>query len=132
MAHYTKDKYKETARQRRDSRNQGVKRTGCRLHSHLDSEKGFFMTVWKVSKGVLWNGKIFTSDAQLKKGIAQSQSGKNWIGVMVVLSAPLNATVVHTGMLNVDNNKVYIKDWNMVANPHAPNGGYFGKHISKK
>jgi len=37
-----------------------------------------------------------------------------------------------SGLLNLDNHKLYIKSFNLVANPKAPNGGYFGTHISKK
>ncbi|WP_422091308.1 hypothetical protein [Tenacibaculum ovolyticum] len=107
------------------------KQSGCKLHNHLDSEKGLFMSVWKVEKGVMWSGKITMTPSQIKTGIRVSKSGKKWVSVLLRMNAPMHNQVAVTGMMNVDSQKVYFKDWNTMANPRANNGGYYGKHISK-
>lgn len=112
--------------------NSRKKRSGCKLHSHYGTDKGLFMTVWKVQNGKMWKGKIFRSAKQAEVAPTVSQNGKEWVSVTIVLSAPMENTVVACGLLNLGNNKAYFKEWNMIANPNANNGGYFGKHISKK
>ncbi len=89
------------------------------------------MTVWKVQNGKMWKGKIFRSKKQSEIAPTTSKSGKDWASVTLVMSAPMEKTVVQYGMLNLQNNKVYFKEWNMIANPNGGSGGYFGKHISK-
>ncbi len=116
---YSKDKQKK-------------KRSGCKLHTHYGTEKGLFMTVWKFQNGKIWKGKIFRSKKQIENAPVTSQSGKEWISVTLVMDAPMENTIITYGLLNLANNKVYFKEWNMLANPNANNGGYFGKHISKK
>ncbi len=44
--------------------NSRKKRSGCKLHSHYGTDKGLFMTVWKVQNGKMWKGKIFRSAKQ--------------------------------------------------------------------
>ena len=64
--------------------------------------------------------------------IITSKSGKRWANLFVTLTN--TNTLVKTnmsGLLNLDNKKLYISEMNLVANPKAPNGGYFGKQISK-
>ncbi|WP_271404996.1 hypothetical protein [Tenacibaculum soleae] len=106
-------------------------KSGATLHSSYGSEKGLFITVWKVEDGVLWKGKIFRSEKQSEIAPTQSGTGKKWASCTVVLDAPFKTTIVLNALVNVENHKVYIKEWNYMANPKAANGGYFGKHISK-
>ncbi|WGH76136.1 hypothetical protein P8625_02920 [Tenacibaculum tangerinum] len=106
-------------------------KSGAKLHQSFGSKEGLFMTCWKVSDGVMWSGKVFRSEKQSKVAPTVSRNGKEWCSVTLVLSAPMRDTVVHSGLMNTSNHKVYFKDWNMIINPKASNGGYFGKHISK-
>ena len=106
-------------------------KSGAKLHDRFGSNKGLFMTVWKVDNGKMWKGKIFRSDKQSKEAPTVSQTGKEWCSVTVVLDAPFEQTLVFSAVMNTQNHKVYIKQWNYMVNPSASNGGYFGKHISK-
>ncbi|CAM1341489.1 hypothetical protein [Tenacibaculum amylolyticum] len=107
------------------------KKTYCNLVYPYGSEKGFFMGLrYRDVNGQWWNGKCFRSEEQQNKPPVTSKSGKRWVNVTLVFNAPMHNTVFVYGMLNIDNHKVYVEDWNMMANPNAPNGGYFGKHIS--
>ncbi|MGC3977855.1 MAG: hypothetical protein QM751_06215 [Paludibacteraceae bacterium] len=64
--------------------------------------------------------------------ISESKSGKRWINLFVTLTNKTNGTITKTsGLYDFDRKRLYIKDFNLIANPYAPNGGYFGKHISK-
>lgn len=108
-----------------------IPKSGASLHSRYGSEKGLFMTVWKVEDGVMWKGKIFRSENQSKNPPKKVENGFTWASCTVVLDAPFKTTIVLNALLNVDNHKVYIKEWNYMCNPKAANGGYFGKHISK-
>jgi len=107
------------------------KKSGAKLHQRYGSKEGLFMTCWKAQKNTLWKGKIFRSEKQAKVSPTVSRNGKEWVSVTVVLSAPFQKTVVVNALMNTSNHKVYIQEWNMIINPSAPNGGYFGKHISK-
>ncbi len=140
--------------------NQQTKRSGCDLICKSGQTvttksgktiEGLFMTVWKIHGGrtfekdgvkkkvggVLWKGRIFRSEEQKKRDatISNADNGnqsREWIGVTLVMSSPMHNDIVQTGMMDLSTYKVYFKNWNMIANPHANNGGYFGKHISKE
>lgn len=107
-----------------------VKKSGAKLHTHLDNEAGLFIGAWKIIEGVMANIKIFVSEAQRKKGVKKSKTGKNWIGCTMVVSRVGFNDVIVNGMYNADNYKAYFKSWNWVCNPKVKNGGYIGKHIS--
>ena len=107
-------------------------KSGATLHSNYNSDKGFFVSAWKVVDGAMCNIKIFISEKQHAKGYTEGkESGIKWIGCTMVLSKPSYADVILNGMLNLDNSKSYFKDWNWMCNPKAPNDGYIGKHLSK-
>ncbi len=123
-----------------------VKKSGCRIICESDESmttkngktfEGLFMSVWKIHDGVYWKGKIFRNKDQKKnKPTVSNQNNdkksKQWIGVTLVMSAPMHNDIVQTGVLDLETYKVYFKNWNMIANPKGGEGGYFGKHISKK
>lgn len=111
--------------------NDYTKKTGCNLYQRVDHEKGLFMTVWRVDNGKVWKGKITMTPSQRKTGIKVSKNRKEWVSVILRMTAPMENERVTTGLLDLSNYKVYFNDWNMIANPKARNGGYFGKHISK-
>jgi len=105
-----------------------VKHSGCRLKQ---VEGGAYVVYgWKLS-----NGDMINMYARPYKGtkISTSKSGKRWANLFVTLTN--TKTMVKTncsGLFNLDTKKLYISDFNLIANPQASNGGYFGKHISKE
>ncbi|RLK02361.1 hypothetical protein [Tenacibaculum discolor] len=108
------------------------KGSGIRVVTAYGSKQGLFMAGWKVSKGVKWNIKVFRDKYQKEVAPTTSKTGKEWCSVRVVLKAPMHDSVSIQGMINLNNSKVYIEDWNWILNPNAPNGGYVGKRFSKK
>lgn len=108
------------------------KRSGVKVVTAYGSKQGLFMAGWKVSKGVKWNIKVFRDKYQKEVAPTTSNTGKEWCSVRVVLNAPMHDSVSIQGMINLNNSKVYIEDWNWILNPNAPNGGYVGKRFSKK
>lgn len=113
------------------NKGQKKKKSGAKVHSPYGSSNGLFIHGWKVSDGVKWNIKIFRSKKQQEIAPTESKTGKEWVSVTMVLSAPMKDDVVAYGMMNLGNHKCYFKSWNWIVNPHANNGGYIGKHISK-
>lgn len=64
--------------------------------------------------------------------VSTSKSGKRWANLFVTLTNQRTMQTIKTsGLYNLDSGKLYISELNLIANPKAPNGGYFGKHISK-
>lgn len=121
-------------------------RSGATLHTPFNTSKNtFFLTAWKVMDNVMHR---FTVNVPAKKGgdkhsfgvavttsnpqkAGFSGSPKQWVPVIVKQTAAGKASVIIGGLMDVQNHKVYIKDWNWIINPKASNGGYIGKHISK-
>lgn len=103
------------------------KSTGAKLHSRYGSENGVFITAWNKGK----KAKIFRSEKQSEIAPTVSQSGKDWVSVTIVVQERFKNNVVVSGLLDASNHKVYIREWNMIVNPSAPNGGYWGQHIRK-
>ncbi len=114
------------------SNNKHSKKSGCKVITPYDGGDGsLFINGWKVEKGVLWS---ITVNQAKKDGkympVSESNSGKMWMNVMVVAKAPLQENRYVYGLCNLENNKVYIKEWNWIMNPKGGKGGYCGKHIS--
>jgi hypothetical protein len=62
----------------------------------------------------------------------KSKSGKTWQNWFCkILFKDTGEIKKFSGLFNVGNSKLYIQELNMICNPKAPNGGYFGKHISR-
>ncbi|WP_026756086.1 hypothetical protein [Sediminibacter sp. Hel_I_10] len=110
-------------------------KSGAKIQTKFDksSDEGIrkgFITAWKVADGVMHSYKvIFPKDREVK--ITATETGHHWLPVTVIQSAAMKQNVIVGGMLDLANQKVYIKEWNWVINPKASNGGYCGKHISK-
>ena len=95
------------------------------------------MSAWKIHNDELIKIKVTQTDGKWDNGsysVANSEKATikaHWVGVLVVVSRPFQADVLQNAFMNLANHKVYIKSWNVVINPTAPNGGYCGKHITK-
>lgn len=118
--------------QRSTSDNSTIKgKSGMKLHTPFKQDEGVFMHGWKIIDGVMASIKIFQSDKQKKEPLTKSSTNKLWAQVTMVAERPMMETVVRSGLMNIADHRVYFKEWNWIANPHASNGGYIGKHISK-
>ncbi len=108
-------------------------RSGCKLHYDFGSEKGLFMTVWKVIGGAMCKGKIFRSEKQQKESaVKTAKSGMEYVTVTLVFEKPLSSPVIMHGIFDLESKRAMFPQQNMIANPRANNGGYFGKRYSKK
>lgn len=115
-----------------NNRNQGQpqkKHSGCRKGQ--DKKGNPYLIGWNASKTrgmISFIASPYSGTKEIK-----SKSGKTWQNWFVKITFKATGDIKnYSGMYNVSNNKLYIKDLNLVANPGAPNGGYFGKHISKR
>ncbi|MBS9768404.1 MAG: hypothetical protein KGV44_12830 [Flavobacteriaceae bacterium] len=108
-------------------------RSGCKLHHDFGSDKGLFMTVWKVVDGVMCKGKIFRSEKQQKESaVKTAKTGMRYVSVTLVFEKPLAPTTIMHGIFDLGSKRAMFPQHNMIANPKANNGGYFGKRYSKK
>lgn len=106
------------------------KRSGCRIRVSKYDKNQYFISGWKYSKNL--GGIIsFSAAPYSKTKTTTSETGKEWSNYLVKMTLPDMSTKLVSGLFDHDNHKLYIKDLNLIANPKANNGGYFGKHISK-
>ncbi len=116
-------------------------KSGCYLHSRYGTDttmksgkvcKGLFISVWKVIDGVMYKGKIFRTKKMINDEPPFKGDKRNWVSVLCVLNAFGKQPIMMRGLLCLETHYVYFKEHNMVAKHDSKNGGYFGKHISKK
>lgn len=109
------------------SRSSSVKHSGCGVRIMEDGSPILFG--WKLSGGDMV--KLYARPCKSTKS-STSKSGKTWLNLFVTLTNQSTMQITKcSGLYNADNQKLYISDFNLIANPRAANGGYFGKHISK-
>lgn len=102
------------------------KRSGCGMRK---TENGVLIWGWRLSKG-----QMFSLYARPYKGtkIRESKSGKKWANLFVTITNKSTGVITNTsGLYDLNRERLYIKSLNQIANPRAPHGGYYGKHISK-
>lgn len=115
-------------------RQQPKKRSGCKYTT--DKNGVPTITGWNVSR----KRGFITFIAQPKKNgkgageIYQSPTTKRefqlWT-VKVTFKDQMKETF-ETGLYYIDTGKLILIDWQLVANPKAPNGGYFGTNSNKR
>lgn len=101
------------------------KRSGCRM-KYIDKDKPF-VWAWRVSRRY---GFISAKANPYKKqnGDLVSKSGRNYIAMCVEYVVKDEGVVnVHTGYFDIGSSKLWIPKLGLVMNPHAANGGYFGR-----
>jgi len=102
------------------------KKSGCKIQM-IDGNP--IVSAWKVSKG-----QLITLYARPYKGTKEreSKSGKNWMNLFVTI---LNKTTMQetktSGMFDLDRKRLILSDFNLICSTNGQ-GGYFGKHISKR
>ena len=107
--------------------NRPPKHSGC--SSRMLDDGSIILWGWRLVDGAMV--KMYARPYK-KSQLRTSKTGKDWVNLFVTLTNTKTMQVTKTGgLVNMANHKLYINELNLVANPKAPNGGYFGKHISK-
>lgn len=86
------------------------------------------VSAWRVQKG-----QMYALYARPYKGTktVESKNGKSWINLFVTVTNRSTMQITKTsGMLDVQNKRMYIKEFNLIVT-NKGQGGYFGKHISQ-
>lgn len=107
--------------------NRPRKKSGCRLI--MKDKDTPIISAWKSQK----NG-LLALYARPYKGtkLSVSKSGKEWLNLFVTITNRQTHQVTKcSGLFDLQRQRLYLPEFNLIANPKAPNGGYFGKHISK-
>lgn len=121
------DRYNGSGMRSYSGAQQPRKRSGCKIRK---VENGVIVSGWRVSRG-----QMFSLYARPFKGtkVIESKTGKKWANLFVTITNKTTLHVTNTsGLFDMQRERLYIKDHNLVANPRANNGGYFGKHISRQ
>lgn len=103
------------------------KKSGCRLI--LKDKDTPIISAWKSQK----NG-LLSLYARPYKGtrLSVSKSGKEWLNLFVTITNKQTQQITKcSGLFDLQRQRLYLPEFNLICNPKAPNGGYFGKHISK-
>ncbi len=110
--------------------NPGRKHSGCRL-TVAKSTGEQVLVGWNYSRG---RGMIsFIAASYSGTKTTTSGTGREWENWFVkITNKRTMQTTNHSGLWDLQRRRLLIKELNMVANPGAPNGGYFGSHIVKR
>jgi hypothetical protein len=108
-----------------------VKKSGCKVQDGYTNKSGEFvpgllLTGWNKSQG---RGFIKFIAAERKGKGETKAANQTCFAVKVQFS---DGPKWFNGFYNSETKKMTIPDLEMVANPHAPNGGYFGKYYETK
>ncbi len=106
------------------------KHSGCKITTVRETGEQVVVG-WNYSKQ---RGMISFIAAPYKgTKVSKSRTGREWENWFVkITNKRTMQTTNHSCLWDCQRRRLLIKDLNMVANPGAPNGGYFGQHVSKK
>jgi hypothetical protein len=120
--------------QNQKKRSEFTKKSGCTIHTMDTSSKepNIFITGWKVSNGDMLSMKATTyKNSKVRQSDSPKSKGLTWVNLFVTITNKTKMSETKSsGLFCIDTKKLYIKEFNLIANPRAPRGGYFGKHIS--
>ncbi|MFB6458025.1 hypothetical protein ACE38W_22325 [Chitinophaga sp. Hz27] len=129
---YTRNNYSySTASRRKFFSDKPRKKSGCRMRSGWTSRKtgervdDNYITGWNKS---MTRGFITFIASPRKERETASPHNEHWV-VTVQFST---GKKTFTGFYNLNTKRLTIPDLQMVANPNAPNGGYFGTNRKRK
>lgn len=119
-----------------NNRNQGNqeqrKRSGCK-HGIGRTEGKPWVSGWNKSAAGYMKFLAFPYKGQQSKTKEViSRSGKVWENWMARITYPDRHTALMPVLREVHTNRIIFRDINMIANPGAPNGGYWGRMIRKR
>lgn len=101
------------------------KRSGCKLKTDKNGNR--CIVGWNKSKSRGFVTFIASPHKDKAKRLPKKGNSEVW---MVKMTQGINV-VWHVGLYTPDTKKLKIPDLNMVANPNASNGGYFGTFLKK-
>lgn len=103
------------------------KRSGCRV---VERDGKVFVSAWrKNSKGFY---SLYARPYSKTKEV-QSGRGTTWLNLFVTIVNRDTMQVVKTsGMYDVEKQRLYIKEFNLIASARGGVGGYFGRHLGKR
>ena len=105
------------------------KRSGCKWKNTTRNGKPC-ITAWKYDaqkKGII---SVLVAPYKKTKR-RKSKAGITWENWIATITMPSGNKLVRSCMVNMDNKKFYLQELNMMGNPRANNGGYFGTHIRR-
>jgi len=108
-----------------------VKKSGCKAHfrNESDGSVNMFLTAWKVDKT---NGLVNMIASERKAGGETKNPNQLRFTCKFTFVNSMRKPELFTGFYNMTTKKLTIPELNLVANPNAPNGGYFGRFFKKK
>lgn len=131
-APYRSNSNRSNSRNYTSSQQSTKKRSGCSLKVCSDG-KTIVLSGWKIMNRCLV--QMYARPYKGTKTVASSDprsKGYHWTNLFVTLTNTKTGEIQKLGGLFCEETKrLYIKELNLVANPRAPRGGYFGKHISR-
>jgi len=127
---YSRSGYNQGGYSRSGNTRSGRKHSGCRMTVVKDTGEQIVVG-WNYSRS---RGMIsFIASPYKGTKTSTSRSGRDWENWFVKITNKRTMQITnHSGLWDCQRRRLLIKDLNMVANPGAPNGGYFGQHISKR
>lgn len=112
------------------------KKSGAKLTTSRKTNKPV-ITAWKKSQYAFLvmvatpnNGANIAAKGGQVITNAKGQEYARW--TCTLTDRNTGAKTTHSGLYNLATGKLYITDLKLVANPKAPNGGYFGKSFVSK
>ena len=113
---------------------QPKKHSGCQWRENFTAKSGerkaACMFGWNYSRQR--GGLVKFVAGPAKDTTVNNKSGKDLSKWVAKITWPDGRSETKTAFLNRDTKKLTIPDMGMVANPLAPNGGYFGKAFRTK
>jgi len=109
-----------------------VKKSGCKMHmrNNQDGSVQMFLTAWKVDKT---NGMInMIASPRVQGGSETRNPNQSRFTCKITFVNSMRKPELFTGFYNHSTKKLTIPDLQLVANPNAPNGGYFGRNYKRK
>jgi hypothetical protein len=105
---------------------QKKKHSGCKIKMMPDGSP--VLSAWNYSKAAGLMSVYARPYKRTEKHV--SQSGNEYLNLFVTLTFKDQKRVVHTsGLFNLNTKKLIIRDYSLVCNPLAPNGGYCGSFL---
>lgn len=103
------------------------KKSGCKIGT--DKNGGLYISAWRVNKTGLYS---LYARAYKKTRESVSDKGTHWLNLFVTITNKSTNTITnHSGMYDINRKRLYLKELNLICTTNGQ-GGYFGKHISKR
>lgn len=103
------------------------KRSGCRV---VERNNMVFVSAWRKNRDGFF--KLYARPYSKTKAV-QSERGTTWLNLFVTIVNVSTMTETKcSGMYDADKQRLYIKQFNLIASARGGAGGYFGRHLGKR